>query len=772
MMRRSGSKFALLAVIAGAYCGSEALARVDVIIAPGQPAPGMPDGAVFSLAGIGTVNADGVAAVPASASGPGLDSTNNRGIWIGSVDGLDLAARTGSAAPGTPDGVVFDRFEGLSRINIADETAFLGVLTGTGVNSSNNRGIWAGPAGAVELVARNGSPAPGTANSFTSVPGNFVFNDLGQAAFRGEVSAGFPQNVGIWHGIAGSLELLARGNMSAPGTNTFFGSIDAPVLNASGQAAFGATLLADAVTAESYGIWIGSPGNLQLAFRGGQQVPGAPAGVTFGPIDTPMLNNAGEMSFFGQASDGREGLWAGTPAHVDFVAGIGEQAPGTPAGVTFGLLFNPLIGGGGHASFAAGLMGPGIDMSNNLALYTGQPDDVQLVARRGSQAPHTPAGVHFTNFATAVMLNSSGVTAFAADIAGPGVDSSNSRGIWMVDPTGEAVLVARAGDPVDGKILFSFIMGQFASGGEDGRASTLNGHGQLLFFASFNEFTHMSQGSVLYTPDLRWRRDTGGEWDNTDNWTLSLPPAHVHDVTIDPTVNLTVAGPTSDRAVRNLTVGGGAGAAVLNLQSDVKFSVGQDLAIASGAAVYSAGALEADRVDVAAGAKLDIGGGEVLLRGQSFEEVAALVARGRSNGTWTDDGITSTAAAADPAREIGYGPVPEGVLVKYTFGGDATLDGAVTIADLGVLAANWQQSDRAWYQGDFNYDGEVTIADLGILAANWQAGAGGSSMSFEEAMAMFDVFNGVVVPEPAAAGMLLFGLGALGRRRRRTRSTA
>jgi hypothetical protein len=67
-----------------------------------------------------------------------------------------------------------------------------------------------------------------------------------------------------------------------------------------------------------------------------------------------------------------------------------------------------------------------------------------------------------------------------------------------------------------------------------------------------------------------------------------------------------------------------------------------------------------------------------------------------------------------------YGAVADGVLVKFTFGGDANLDGAVSIADLGILAANWQQNGRGWWQGDFNYDGVVSIADLGILAANWQ----------------------------------------------------
>jgi hypothetical protein len=96
--------------------------------------------------------------------------------------------------------------------------------------------------------------------------------------------------------------------------------------------------------------------------------------------------------------------------------------------------------------------------------------------------------------------------------------------------------------------------------------------------------------------------------------------------------------------------------------------------------------------------------------------------------------------------------------------GDANLDGRVDIADLGILAANWQATGTTWEQGDFNEDGVVDIADLGILAGNWQAG-----VNFAEALAKFDAFEGVVIPEPGS--IFLLGLGAvLLRRRGRIRS--
>jgi hypothetical protein len=98
--------------------------------------------------------------------------------------------------------------------------------------------------------------------------------------------------------------------------------------------------------------------------------------------------------------------------------------------------------------------------------------------------------------------------------------------------------------------------------------------------------------------------------------------------------------------------------------------------------------------------------------------------------------------------------------------GDANLDGKVDIADLGILAANWQQSGRHVIHGDFDGDGQVNIADLGMLAANWQAGPG--TMTLDQALALFDTFDGVVVPEPAAATCAAAVLGWILMRRRKT----
>jgi len=73
--------------------------------------------------------------------------------------------------------------------------------------------------------------------------------------------------------------------------------------------------------------------------------------------------------------------------------------------------------------------------------------------------------------------------------------------------------------------------------------------------------------------------------------------------------------------------------------------------------------------------------------------------------------------------------------------GDANMNCAVSIGDLAIMAAHWQESGMCWTDGDFTGDGWVGIGDLSILAANWNwyftGGPGGS------------------VPEPSISCLLL-----------------
>jgi hypothetical protein len=108
------------------------------------------------------------------------------------------------------------------------------------------------------------------------------------------------------------------------------------------------------------------------------------------------------------------------------------------------------------------------------------------------------------------------------------------------------------------------------------------------------------------------------------------------------------------------------------------------------------------------------------------------------HGAWDGYGITTS--QADALHGLGYAEASDAfynvpamfsgvsiddssILLKYTFYGDANLDGAVDLNDLYRLATHWKAAGD-WVQGDFNYDGIVNVKDLTLLAINWQAGVG------------------------------------------------
>jgi len=90
------------------------------------------------------------------------------------------------------------------------------------------------------------------------------------------------------------------------------------------------------------------------------------------------------------------------------------------------------------------------------------------------------------------------------------------------------------------------------------------------------------------------------------------------------------------------------------------------------------------------------------------------------------------------------------VLVASAHDGDATLDAAVNVFDLAILANNYNTgTGKTWEDADFTGDGEVNIFDLANLANNYGWSEGGAP-----------------VPEPMTLGLLAVG-GLIAIRRRR-----
>jgi hypothetical protein len=94
------------------------------------------------------------------------------------------------------------------------------------------------------------------------------------------------------------------------------------------------------------------------------------------------------------------------------------------------------------------------------------------------------------------------------------------------------------------------------------------------------------------------------------------------------------------------------------------------------------------------------------------------------------------------------------VLLRYTYFGDANIDGKVNALDFNALASSFGAVEQNWIQGDFNYDGTLDSLDFAALSANFNVAP------------MPAIALGSVVPEPASLmGVLLAGV-ALRRSRR------
>jgi hypothetical protein len=138
--------------------------------------------------------------------------------------------------------------------------------------------------------------------------------------------------------------------------------------------------------------------------------------------------------------------------------------------------------------------------------------------------------------------------------------------------------------------------------------------------------------------------------------------------------------------------------------------------------------------------QLDLQSNDMLVHGGSsaFSTVSSLIASGYSNGVWTGTGIISSTAAASTTRLTALGVILNSsgfssfdgasamttdVLVKYTYYGDATLDGKVDGSDYSRIDYGCLNHLSGWSNGDFNYDGDINGSDYTLIdnAFNTQA---------------------------------------------------
>jgi hypothetical protein len=526
----------LLGVLAiGANHSAHGVPPARIVALNGQSAPGTEPGVFFNTLGSAVIDNAGRTSFLSTLAGPGVDATNDKGVWSEDGGGISIVARKGAAAPGTVGGETFLDFLLIKR-NTLGQTAFVGILTGPVVDGTNNTGIWTNAGGSLKLVARMGAQAPGTLAGvfFSNGLFNYVFSNDGHVAFQCRlVGAGVIMNVndtGIWSDANGALTLLARATYPAPsllpGVNFDF-IPNFPTMNGSGRCAF-STYLSGAVDASNNSaIWTEAGTTYSLFLRAGGPAPGIPIGVNIGDVaafSSVDINNAGRMAFTailtGPAVDpltNSECILSDGSGALAFVARQGSPAPGTLAGETFFKLeFGGAINRDGHVAFSGILGGPTVDPSNNQGIWSDSSGSLALVARTGSQAVGAPDGVKYKSLPLVPSLNGAGRTSFISQLVGTGVTPNvNDIALYVEEPVGTLNLIARTGDamqiaPGDTRTLMTLGL-PGGGGGEDGRNRGLSDAGQAAFRASFTD----GSGGVFVTvgPDA----DGDGVNDAFDN---------------------------------------------------------------------------------------------------------------------------------------------------------------------------------------------------------------------------------------------------------------
>ncbi len=192
--------------------------------------------------------------------------------------------------------------------------------------------------------------------------------------------------------------------------------------------------------------------------------------------------------------------------------------------------------------------------------------------------------------------------------------------------------------------------------------------------------------------------------------------------------------------------------------------------------------------------KLDLTNNGLVAHSSSVAAITALIKSGYNNGGWNGSaGIISSTAATDAthlttlgvianndgtgtplygtgatifATFNGAAPSLDDVLVKYTYYGDANLDGAVDGSDYTKIDVGFNSSNAltGWLNGDFNYDGKVDGADYTLIdnAFNTQGASLGSNPA---SLIASSTAQTAAVPEPATLGFIAVGMLSLLKRR-------
>jgi hypothetical protein len=217
-----------------------------------------------------------------------------------------------------------------------------------------------------------------------------------------------------------------------------------------------------------------------------------------------------------------------------------------------------------------------------------------------------------------------------------------------------------------------------------------------------------------------------------------------------------------------------------------------------------AGASKVETLIMGTGSQLNLKNNDLAVGTGSLSDVRAQIKLGLSgiSNTASASGITSDmmtfgvhgfgyASGSDPNLNpilsgslSGQSYDADSVLVKFTYRGDADLDGDSDLDDLGYWANSFTgdlglgplaNPTTLWTQGDWDYDGDTDLDDLGFWSSTFTGDLGGGGLSVyapnapDGAIAALAQMGINAVPEPGAMSLIGIGFCMVGVLRRSAR---
>ena len=193
--------------------------------------------------------------------------------------------------------------------------------------------------------------------------------------------------------------------------------------------------------------------------------------------------------------------------------------------------------------------------------------------------------------------------------------------------------------------------------------------------------------------------------------------------------------------------------------------------------------------------RLDLNNNDLDVSGGNLATITNQVKQGYNNGNWnSSNGIISSSAGSDTTHLTALGVIQNNqsgvalftsstpfdgntalgasdILVKYTYYGDANLDGKVDGSDYSLIDNGYLMHATGWFNGDFNYDGVVNGSDYTLIdnAFNTQGARLAAIVASPNAVSTTEIADTSAVPEPTAMGTIgVVSSVMLGRRQRRS----